>query len=102
MLLAVLAIEPRHGYAILKSLRETSEGLFTMREGKLYPLLHEMENRGWIQAQWQTPESGPARRVYHIQPAGKDELKRRRKDWAEFQASVNAFMSEGEARVKPA
>ena len=102
MLLAILANEPRHGYAILKSLRETSDGLFQMREGKLYPLLHEMENRGWITAEWETPESGPARRVYTIQPAGTDELKRRRKDWSAFQSSVNAFMADGGPHGRPA
>ncbi|HVT11959.1 MAG TPA: helix-turn-helix transcriptional regulator [Fimbriimonadaceae bacterium] len=84
MILGVLAEGPLHGYGIVKAIQEASDGLFKMAEGQLYPVLHGMQKRGWIQGEWETSESGPARKAYRLLEAGRLELEARRADWQRF------------------
>lgn len=84
LILSVLADGPLHGYGIVKSIQEASEGLFKMAEGQLYPVLHRMQKRGWIRGEWETSEAGPARKAYHLLEAGRSELEVRRKEWQQF------------------
>src|SRR5689334_889328 len=88
LILGALAEGPQHGYGIVKQLREGSEGLFKLNEGQLYPLLHRMQAQGWIAGEWETSESGPARKCYALQEPGRLELAARRKEWKKFSAAV--------------
>lgn len=84
LILGVLAGGPLHGYGIVKSIQEASEGLFKMAEGQLYPVLHRMQKRGWIRGEWETSETGPARKAYHLLDTGRRELEIRRNEWQQF------------------
>ncbi len=104
LILATLENGPKHGYAIVKTLRTQSDGLFKLNEGQLYPLLHSMQEKGLIRGEWETSETGPARKIYIILEAGNAELESRRSDWNEFAASVKRSLfpvqitQKGEAR----
>jgi PadR family transcriptional regulator, regulatory protein PadR len=79
LILASLADEPRHGYAIAREIARRSDALITLGEGSLYPALMALEREGLITGEWQTPPtgSGPARKVYSLTDAGRSELSRR-------------------------
>ncbi|MFN8220888.1 MAG: helix-turn-helix transcriptional regulator [Fimbriimonadales bacterium] len=93
LVLAVLKTDPQHGYAIVKRIRESSSGAFRLGEGQLYPLLHRLEKTGLIVSEWETPESGPARKLYRLTDRGEEELARCREDWSRFVENVNSVMS---------
>lgn len=82
LILATLADQPRHGYAIAREIARRSNELITLGEGSLYPALMVMEQEGLITSEWQTPAvgGGPARKVYTITEAGSAELSRRAKE----------------------
>jgi PadR family transcriptional regulator, regulatory protein PadR len=63
-----------HGYAIAKSIQQTTEGVLQVEEGSLYPALQRMLVKGWVTAEW--APSGPKRRarVYRLTPAGRKQL----------------------------
>ncbi len=61
--LASLRAGPRHGYAIIKELRERSGGKLDVLEGKLYPALHRLEHAGQVKSNWST-EGGRRQQVY--------------------------------------
>lgn len=86
-LLALLEDGPRHGYALREELRRRSSGTFDLQPGTLYPLLRRLEASGWTESGWR---EGPRRRrrVYRLTPAGRGELDRRLRDWAEFVGAV--------------
>jgi DNA-binding PadR family transcriptional regulator len=52
LLLAVVAEEPAHGYAIVERLRDRSGGAFDLPEGTVYPALHRLEQAGLLKSSW--------------------------------------------------
>ncbi|MCE5322686.1 helix-turn-helix transcriptional regulator [bacterium] len=92
LILSCLAIEPMHGYRIVKQLEQMSEGYFQMREGTLYPHLHQLEKDGLIEGCWESSSGGRERKMYAITERGKMELSHKLKQWQEFQSNVNRVL----------
>ncbi len=92
LILSVLADGPKHGYAIVKAIKDQSKGVFKLSEGQLYPLLQTMLQKGWLTAAWETPESGPARKVYRLEPDGMKEFEKKRADWEQFTSAMKAML----------
>ncbi len=89
LLLATLAREPAHGYAIIEALRERSGGAFDLPEGTVYPALHRLEATGVVTSRW-ADIGGRRRRVYRLTRAGRSALERERCEWKTFSAAVGA------------
>src|SRR2546430_9808452 len=49
LILKTLALGPRHGWAISERLHQISSATLNIRQGSLYPALHRLERRGWVQ-----------------------------------------------------
>jgi PadR family transcriptional regulator PadR len=73
LVLGVLKDGEKHGYQIALHVNEASSGLFALRHGTLYPVLHRLEKRGWIQGHWQSRE-GRRRKVYRLTNEGTKHL----------------------------
>jgi PadR family transcriptional regulator, regulatory protein PadR len=93
LIMSCLAREPMHGYRIVKELEQMSEGYFAMREGTLYPHLHQLEKDGLVEGYWETTPGGRERRMYRITHRGKAELARKKQEWETFQANVNRVLN---------
>ncbi len=91
LILATVAEEPAHGYAILQRLRERSSGAFDLAEGTIYPALHRLERDGLLRSAWSL-QSGRRRRVYTLTRAGRSALRARRRDWIQFARAVEAVL----------
>jgi PadR family transcriptional regulator PadR len=89
LILATIAEEPAHGYAILQRLKQRSAGTFDLAEGTLYPALHRLERDGLLTSSWST-ESGRRRRIYRITKAGASTLEVRRGEWKVFAHAIDA------------
>ena len=72
-----------HGYAILASLRERSEGEFDLPEGTIYPALHRLEEAGLLGSTW-ADSTGRKRRVYALTDKGVAALAAERSEWRRF------------------
>ena len=91
VILGAVAERPLHGYGIAKVIRERSAGALKAGEGQLYPILHRMEDAGWLAADWEPQEGKPPRKVYELTEEGRAELAKRKKSWAEFSKGVNSL-----------
>jgi transcriptional regulator len=91
LILATVAEEPAHGYAILQRLKERSSGAFDLAEGTIYPALHRLERDGLLNSAWST-DSGRRRRVYSLTRSGTSALEVRRQEWKHFAHAVEAVM----------
>jgi DNA-binding PadR family transcriptional regulator len=91
LLLATLQPGPAHGYAVIASLREGSDGAFDLPEGTVYPALHKLERQGLVASRW-TSAAGRRRRVYQLTAAGQAALAARRQEWGAFSSSVQAVL----------
>jgi PadR family transcriptional regulator PadR len=101
LVMGALANGPLHGYGIVKTLREDSQGIFKMNEGQLYPLLHKMQQEGWILGEWEAVDSGPARKTYTLLEEGKLELERRMQEWSRFSSAVGGLLKVAPIKPEP-
>jgi PadR family transcriptional regulator PadR len=101
LILAVLAEEPSHGYAIARNIERQSQDSFQMNEGTLYPALRILEQDGLIKGDWELQPSGPARKVYSITERGRGELTRRRTEWEAYAQTMQIILG-GKGHAQPA
>jgi len=91
LLLGILRDQPRHGYAVISSLRERSEGTFDLSEGTVYPALHRLQDGGLLARDWEDM-AGRRRRVYRITEPGAVALARAQQRWQGFAGAVDAVL----------
>jgi DNA-binding PadR family transcriptional regulator len=91
LLLATLEEGPRHGYAVIESLRAGSDGRFDLPTGTIYPALHRLERAGLIRSRWSVVGSR-RRRTYALTSAGRRALNAERASWREFATAVSAIL----------
>jgi len=81
LVLAILGESENYGYAILKRVRELSEGELEWTDGMLYPLLHRLQRLEYVTTEWRTPPEGRRRRYYAITDAGRAALAEQQRQW---------------------
>ena len=91
LILRVLAVGPRHGYGIAKEIKQGSDGILSVAEGTLYPVLHDLEKRGLIAAFEETVR-GRLRRCYRLTDAGQRELAEQAAEWKQYSQAVNLLL----------
>ena len=91
LLMGVLRHGPQHGYAVITSLQQRSDGAFDLPEGSIYPALHKLELRGLVSSEWSMTD-GRRRRVYGLTPKGRTALTEQRQEWRRFARSVVAVV----------
>lgn len=74
LVLGSLANGPKHGYQIALDVEERSSGWFVLQHGTLYPILHRLEEDGWIVGEWSGGDGGRRRKVYGLTEEGRSEL----------------------------
>lgn len=83
-ILSLLAQQPLYGFAIGKEIGERTGGALKFTLASLYPLLYEMEKRGWVEGRWQATAAGRDRRYYHLTDSGRKQLALLRQEWRAF------------------
>jgi PadR family transcriptional regulator PadR len=91
LLLASLADEPGHGYALVERLRARSAGTFELAEGTIYPALYRLERAKLVSSRW-SAASGRRRRIYSLTQKGRRALAAERTQWATFAAAVDGIV----------
>jgi PadR family transcriptional regulator, regulatory protein PadR len=92
LLMGVLSHGPAHGYAIITTLRDRTDGGFTHAEGTIYPALHRLERAGLVSSATESAQ-GRRRRVYALTGRGRKEFAAQHRDWQEFVANVQAVLA---------
>ncbi|HET8740350.1 MAG TPA: PadR family transcriptional regulator [Acidimicrobiia bacterium] len=81
LVLTILDEEETYGYAILKRVRELSDGEMEWTDGMLYPLLHRLHRLGYVKTDWRLSPEGRRRRYYSITDDGKAALAEHKRQW---------------------
>ena len=92
LMLSALEDDPAHGYELVETLRERSEGAFDLAEGTVYPSLYRLERRGLVASGWQTV-AGRRRRVYRLTTSGRSALEKERSEWRAFTRAMEAVVT---------
>lgn len=92
IILRTLSWGPAHGYAISRWIRQTTREELVIEEGALYPALRRLEERGWVEATWQTTESGREAKVYRLTAPGKKELQAELTSWTRYVTAMKRIL----------
>jgi len=95
LVLKTLSDTPLHGYAIARSIEESTGEVIRVEEGSLYPALHRMERREWIEAQWGTSEGGRKAKIYRLTTTGRKQLRLETAEWSLFANAVSRVLLPG-------
>ena len=95
LVLSLLEKEDQYGYQIIRRLEERSQKVFSLQEGTLYPVLHKLENKGYITSYEQQAPTGRMRKYYRITPEGLQQLVEEKKRFVEFAGAVRQVMGGG-------
>jgi PadR family transcriptional regulator, regulatory protein PadR len=91
LILSALRSGPGHGYAIIRLLRDLSNGEIDLLEGSIYPALHRLEAGGLVSSSWST-EAGRKRRVYKLTARGRAALADQTREWRGFEHALNVVL----------
>src|SRR5882762_6727947 len=88
LILKVLSLEPKHGWAIAKRIQQISRDDLQVQQGSLYPALYRLERRGWIKAQWRTTDTGRNAKFYALTAAGRKRLEAELASWTRLSDAI--------------
>jgi len=95
LILSLLERKSMYGYEMIKEIELKSNGVFSFKEGTLYPILHSLEGEGLVESFWSEGDGARKRKYYKITEKGKGQLKEKQEEWKTFRSAVEKVMWEG-------
>jgi transcriptional regulator len=95
LVLRTLALEPMHGWGIALRIQQVSKEVLQIGQGSLYPALHRLEYKGWIQSEWAPSENNRRAKFYSLTRAGKKQLEAERANWDRLAAAIKLVLEQG-------
>ena len=92
LMLRTLQAEPMHGWAISERIQQISQDVLQVNQGSLYPALHRLEHRGWIEAEWGVSELGRRAKFYRLTPSGRRRLAVEASEWERMSTAIGRVM----------
>jgi transcriptional regulator len=93
LILRTLQWGPRHGHGIGQAISQQSDDLLKVETGSLYPALHRLEKRGWLQSKWGISEANHKAKYYELTADGKEQLVRERDRWSQMVDVMGRIMN---------
>jgi PadR family transcriptional regulator PadR len=88
LILKVVALGPVHGYGISQRIRQISSDVLQVQQGSLYPALHRLEKRGWLEADWGESNNGRQAKFYKLSAKGRKQLAAEEDTWNRLSRAV--------------
>jgi PadR family transcriptional regulator PadR len=92
LILKALSWGPQHGYGIGRWIRQTTDDALAVQEGALYPALHRLQRRGWLDDEWGVTETGREAKYYRLTPTGRRQLRSEVERWRAYARAVSAAL----------
>jgi transcriptional regulator len=88
LVLRTLSARAMHGYSVARLIKERSNDVFLIEEGALYPALHRLERKGWIESEWGLSENNRKAKFYQLTPRGRAALRTELAEWQRYTRAV--------------
>ncbi len=93
LVLKTLAWGPTHGLGVLRSIEQVTNGELQIEEGALYPALHRLEERGWLDAEWGITEKNRRAKFYRLTTVGRRQLTAEVTKWSRYTNVVQLVLN---------
>ena len=88
LILKTLSLAPMHGWGISQRIQQLSQGVLDVNQGSLYPALQRLEQKGWIDSEWQTTENNRRARYYTLTTRGRRAFGEESASWRRYVGAV--------------
>ena len=92
------ALGPMHGYGVARRIEQTSGNALLVNYGTLYPALLKLEQEGYIASEWGTSDNNRKAKFYRLTRAGRKQVEREAKQWAQATEILARFLNPGEEK----
>ena len=92
LILRTLEGGPKHGWAIADRIQQVSQDVLQVNQGSLYPALHRLEHRGWIEAEWDVSELGRRAKFYRLTASGRRQLAVEASEWERMTTAIGRVL----------
>ena len=92
LILKALSAGPAHGFGIARWIEQATGDVLQVGEGSLYPALHRLEERGWIEADWGVSDNNRRAKYYVLTAKGRARLRVEVETWTRFARAVFAAL----------
>jgi PadR family transcriptional regulator PadR len=93
LILKTLSWGPQHGFSIARWIQDTTGDVLRLEEGSLYPTLHRLEDKAWVESRWGTSENNRRARFYELTALGRKQLSAESKDWWKYAEAIGKVLT---------
>jgi transcriptional regulator len=91
LILRALELGPLHGVGIADRLEQLSRGVFSVGPGSLFPALHRLADKGWIEGAWSEVEGRRVKR-YQLTSSGMAQLREEKRNWKKILVAMDRVL----------
>jgi transcriptional regulator len=93
LILKTLVHGTMHGWGIASRIQQISDDVLQVGQGSLYPALHRLEYKGWIEASWGASENNRKAKFYALTPVGRKQLRTEIEQWNRLSSAISQVLS---------
>ena len=97
LILTLLSERAMYGYEMVQEAERRSDQTLQLKEGTVYPALHQMERAGLLKASWRDSDAGRSRKYYSLTAKGRRHAASKRRQWTSISAAMRAILGDGHA-----
>lgn len=94
LILRTLELCPLHGVGIADRIEQVTKGVFVIGPGSLFPALHRLAEKGWIQGEWGELNNGRRAKFYTLTQTGRPQLAKEKRNWEKIWTAVHQVLAE--------
>jgi len=93
LILKAVSLGPQHGWAISERIHQVSHATLQIPQGSLYPALHRLERRAWVESEWGVSENNRRAKFYSLTAEGRRHLRAESSTWTTFSQAVSKVLT---------
>lgn len=94
LILRTLELGPLHGVGIADRIEQVTRGVFVVGPGSLFPALHRLAEKGWIEGAWGEGEQKRRVKSYILTATGRAQLAQEKRNWNKILTAMNRMLTE--------
>ena len=94
LILKTLGLHEMHGLGISRRIEQVTRGAFLVKPGSLFPALHRLTEKGWIEGEWTESENKRRVKTYVLTRAGRARLSEEKRTWKKIFTAMDRVLAE--------